>query len=510
MRLREFGSWVLPWGGILIAGLLAVSGYVLMAGAVGVNGFPLDDAWIHQTYARNLAELGEWSFLPGQTSAGSTAPLWSAMLALGRFLGLDFWVWTMTLGWLCLAGVGIAGAILFRMMVGGESGNWFIWVGVFLVGEWHLVWAAVSGMETALYCGVVLMLFYRLARDECDADNRSPVAWRKWLTTGVLIGGLVWVRPDGLTMLGPAILVCWVVSFRGRHWQMILTNLLALLVGFGLFMIPYLVFNMAVSGSWMPNTFYAKQAEYAIRLEAPFIERAISLYRLPLIGAGALLLPGVLWLVFEIIRRRWWSVGSSMLWYLGYTLIFVLRLPLDYQHGRYLIPIMPVYFVLGMAGTFLLMRSVKLNHYRKKLIVFGSTAALAGVWLSFYLFAGSTAYIEDVSLIESEMVAAAQWAGANLPQDALLAAHDIGAMGYFSERELLDLAGLVSPEVIPFMRDEARLGVYMTDKGVDYLVTFPGWYPELVLLGEPVYQTNGVIAPKIGGENMVIYRWFLP
>ena len=38
-------------------------------------GFPLDDAWIHQVYARHLGQLGEWAFLPGQPSAGSTSPV---------------------------------------------------------------------------------------------------------------------------------------------------------------------------------------------------------------------------------------------------------------------------------------------------------------------------------------------------------------------------------------------------------------------------------------------------
>ena len=509
MMPKKIGDFSLPMTGIFAAGLLAVCGYILMAEQGGVRGFPLDDAWIHQTYARNLAELGEWSFLPGQISVGSTAPLWSALLSIGRLLGLDFWVWANALGWLCLAGVGVAGAKMFTALVGDESVRWFAGVGVFLVGEWHLVWAAVSGMETALFCGVTLLIFYRLARNGCQADDPKPVGWRYWLTNGLIIGGLVWVRPDGMTMLGPAILVCLTDQLGGRNWQKTFTSLLALGLGFGALLIPYAAFNLVVSGSWMPNTFYAKQAEYAIWLEAPFIERALSLYRLPLIGAGLLLLPGVGWLAVVTIRRRWWPAGSALLWWLGYTLIFVMRLPLDYQHGRYLIPTMPVYFVSGMAGTVLLMRRLKLKPYYKKLFNLAGAAVLAGVWLSFYLVGGA-AYVDDVDPIETEMVAAARWAADNLPTNARLAAHDIGALGYFSERDLLDLAGLVSPEVIPLIRDEAGLAEYMTDQGVDYLVIFPGWYPELARLGEPIYQTGGAIAPKMGGENIVIYRWLLP
>ena len=51
-------------------------------------GFPLDDAWIHQTFARNLAYYGEWSFIVGQNSGASTGPLWGMLLAVLYFAGI--------------------------------------------------------------------------------------------------------------------------------------------------------------------------------------------------------------------------------------------------------------------------------------------------------------------------------------------------------------------------------------------------------------------------------------
>ena len=67
----------------LLLSTLSVMGYLLISRLTYRVGFPLDDAWIHLTYARNLATHGEWAFVPGQASAGSTAPLWSALLAIG-------------------------------------------------------------------------------------------------------------------------------------------------------------------------------------------------------------------------------------------------------------------------------------------------------------------------------------------------------------------------------------------------------------------------------------------
>jgi hypothetical protein len=40
--------------------------------------------------------------------------------------------------------------------------------------------------------------------------------------------------------------------------------------------------------------------------------------------------------------------------------------------------------------------------------------------------AGAYAYARDVAIIESEMVTAAQWFSENSPEDAVIAAHDIG------------------------------------------------------------------------------------
>ena len=56
-----------------IVALALISAGVYLACA-GARGFPLDDAWIHQVYARNLGTRGEFAFFPGEPSAGSTSP----------------------------------------------------------------------------------------------------------------------------------------------------------------------------------------------------------------------------------------------------------------------------------------------------------------------------------------------------------------------------------------------------------------------------------------------------
>jgi hypothetical protein len=104
------------------------------------------------------------------------------------------------------------------------------------------------------------------------------------------------------------------------------------------------------------------------------------------------------------------------------------------------------------------------------------------------------------------MVASAKWVAANVPQGDVVAAHDIGALGYYDNHDLIDLAGLVSPEVVPFIRDEDRLAKFLDERGAKYLIAFPDFYPLLSKLAEPVFVADG-IGPKLGGENMIVFHW---
>jgi hypothetical protein len=277
-------------------------------------------------------------------------------------------------------------------------------------------------------------------------------------------------------------------------------------VGFGFLMAPYLWFNWSLAGDLLPNTFFAKQAEYAILRSLPLWQRILAEFRLPLVGIGILLLPGLIIFVINCLKGRDWVGLGGLLWLVGYLGMYALRLPVTYQHGRYVIPAMPVFFLYGLVGLrvwFEATQSVSKFRLINRVWLLACVVTLLAFWIT-----GGRSYAWDVAVIESEMVAAARWISQKTEIDAKLAAHDIGALGYFSGREIVDLAGLVTPEVIPIMRDESTLGEYLEQSDIQYLVTFPGWYPYLVSRGRSLYTTLGPFSPQIGGENMVVYRWF--
>lgn len=453
-------------------------------------GFPLDDAWIHQTYARNLVFLHQWAFIEGQPSAGSTSPLWSLLLAPGFLFGLGPYEWTFLLGWLCLFFISYCGMMLF-VELSFVPRFPVIFIGILLALEWRMVWAAGSGMETPLLAFIVLLTFYLLRRKE-----------KNWWTIGALIGISVWIRPDGITLVGPALMV---LVFERTNWRKRTLSSFQLGSMIVLLFVLYLLFNRIFAGAWWPNTYFAKQAEYAILRQQPLWKRLLHEAMLPLVGAGAIAFPGALIRLQKAFRAKEWDVLAMACWVAGYLFLYAWRLPVVYQHGRYIMPVIPTFIVLSLSGMAAWIEADS-TRMSKRILSKTWLGALIVTALIFW-GTGAQAYARDVAIIETEMVETARWVAKNTDENSLIAAHDIGALGYFGDRMLIDLAGLVSPEVIPFIRDEERLAVFLDAKHADYLITFPNWYPELVRQASVIWMNNGKFSGLSGGENMVIFRW---
>ena len=474
---------------LLLISLISIGVYLLSSYRESNSvGFPLDDGWIHQTYARNFAEYGKWVYLPGITSGGSTSPLWTIILSIPHLFSIGPYWGTYVLGLISFFLLAHIGQKYFDHNTSASLKVPI--VAIILIFEWHLCWSAVSGMETILHALLILLVLYLCL------EVKSA------FLIGLIIGASVWVRPDGITLLGPFI---FVLMFKENKWKEKLKAITFGIGGFVLIFIPYLVFNKLVAGTWMPNTFYAKQAEYAVLLRLPIWERLGQLYLLPLIGVGIFLLPGFIYKGFRAIRERDYEIISSILWFLGYIFIYAVRLPVAYQHGRYIIPAMPVYFVLGMIGSYyLFLTFMKKGTVIKILTRVWSLSAV--IILGIFWWMGVKSYSKDVAYIDEQMVATAKWINNNLPKDGFLAAHDIGALGYFSSIEIVDLAGLITPDVVPFIRNEPELWRYLETQGVSYMMTFPDWYLSLPEDAAVIYESKGEYAEILGGSKMIVYQ----
>lgn len=496
-----------------LAAVASVTAYVVAAAALDAVGFPLDDSWIHQTYARNLAQHGEWAFVPGEPSTASTSPLFTVLLAAGYALKLPFFAWTFALGASFLAGAGWINARLAETLFPSlrRAG---LWTGLMTVLAWHLIWAAASGMEIMLFALLALAVIGLAWRELPGAGvlRDSVPAFRRGALLGLVGAALTLTRPEGALLLGLAGLfgaIAFLGSASSRRAGVVWGFGIAL--GWGVGVTPYAALSIHLSGEPLPSTASAKQAEYAASLAAPLIERVWWMAR-PLAAGGQIaLLPGLIAAFYWIARQgggarvalRW----LPAVWAVAHVALYALRLPAPYQHGRYVQPVLPVVILYGIGGTLHLVRGAQRRMASRVLARSLALSALA-VTLGFWVI-GAQAYAADVRIINTEMVAAARWAERHIPDDALLAAHDIGALGYYAPRPLFDLAGLVTPEVVPIIRDHEALMALMCQRGARYLMALPDQRPAAEddprLGGAPVFVTGAPYAPAAGSGNMAIY-----
>jgi hypothetical protein len=509
-------------GLVALVSVLSSVLYLVYARSHGVVGFPLDDAWIHQTYARNLAQTGQLAYLPGQPSAGSTSPTWSYILSVAYMLKVDFYLWTYLMGCLALAATACLTYRLFlRLGTKGKGLRAALLAGLLCAVEWHLVWASVSGMETILFTALSLALLeYYFSHIAAVHDpDAEPASVHKEQTIvraigiGLVAGVLVLTRPEGVVLAGLVLLGMVGVPWPSTRDEFRLRLVAAgvALAAMAVVLSPYVAFNLRTSGSIFPNTFYAKQAEY--RAELPIWTRLWRVLSPTLVGAQALLLPGFVYSVYRLVpqsrERRNWPAILPVVWWLAILGLYALRLPVNYQHGRYTMPSIPLLILYGAWGTAEMIHPHS-SHLWVRVLSRSVPAAIAILALLFW-WRGASVYRGDVGFIEGEMVAVARWLGEHSAPGDLIAVHDIGAIGYLTDRPLLDLAGLITPEVIPFITDAGQLADWMAGRGAAYAVFFPDFSPTYAqLAADPRFQqlhcADHAWTRAAGHQNLCVYR----
>jgi hypothetical protein len=499
--------------------------------AASGGGFPLDDSWIHQTYGRNLAQHGEWAFIPGIPSAASTSPLYTVILSIGYKLNIPYALWTHGIGALALAFTAMLGAWLAERAA-PQLKHAPLFTGLTLLLTWHLIWAAASGMETGIFGMLTLALIALAWRVIPLPASQQSENIRGGVLSGFIFGIVaaltMLARPEGILLAGMAGLLV-LLAHRGG-WRSGVIQAFGAAIGFAVCSAPYLLLNLQLTGGLLPNTANAKFEQHAHLLALPLPVRLWELFVAIMAGGQLLLIPGMIFYLtpkgsvyaprrpHQLERGQGREVRFSaplrfmifmlpLLWAMGLIVVYALRLPASYQHGRYVIPALPALVTVGVIGTMALVQQARrslLPRVLSRALV--ATAAL--LFLFFGFLQGVQIYRVDVAIINGEMVAAAHWIRDNLPENELLAIHDIGAVGYFAPRPMLDIAGLISPEVIPFVDEPERMWTYIQQANARYLLAFPnqipGRNPDDPRLC-PIYSTNAAITQSVGERNMAIY-----
>jgi arabinofuranosyltransferase len=520
--LEGLAGAALCWRYLLVAGVALAMVALFLKGefqVAGGPGFPLDDSWIHARFAQNLVRGQGFSFNPGVPSAGSTAPLWTLLLAGGHALSGEF-VWTAkALGSaLFILSAVLLGRLAEEVSEGGRAIGLLAGLTAAICGP--LIISALSGMETALYGCLTALGLYTHVR------WRDEAGWRAFLPT-MAFALATMTRPEcGLLLLFSLLDRA---GARLRAWRPVgamVREVILHSLAFAGAMLPYALFYLMISGRPYPHTFTVKIGATPIPLWQRALQDLTAQFgELPSLGLGlALLVPlglltlarrprsGVLFLtIFLFPPLRQWLAPFR---YFGY------------QVNRYYIHSVEVLVVVGVVGLMALpailgqLGTHSGDRFRLRMLLIGLGGSLlltcaAGAWAYQQYHSRAVGNINDMQ------VALGRWLAEHTGPQAALAVNDIGAIAVFSDREIIDAVGLTSPEVTAHRQqarqlnptdpvaEERGLLAYLIERKPDYLVIFPEWYPWLSQrsdLFEPLYYVQLKNNLVCGSDLMIVYR----
>jgi len=518
---------------VVAAALLPLALFVVRERQIaGASGFPLDDSWIHLQFARNLAEGAGFSFNPGTPVAGSTAPLWTLLLAAGAVASSPSLEMAKALGVAMTLGV----AILTRRaaLAWGARTDVALVAAIALLWTGPVAWGALSGMEVALAACLVAAALLAHAHD-------------RLLASAACAALATLARPEALLLI-PFFIFARAVTLR-RVAAFAVVTVVAVA--------PAALFSLSTAGTLYPATAAAKVEGGLVGWLGGVNEpAALTWIRRPwtfltewigwLTATHWLLPPALVAGLVLMWRRAGRAGGVVALALLAHPLGMALLAPYRgpaFQEGRYsihLLPLVALTLAVALGGEGRRggppsepTRAKTPSHElppRDDVVCPDNTGpgrgtpappaqrnawvrTVAVVWLGIAvvsLVPASTRYGWAVQNINAMQVHLGQWADTNLPKTARIAVNDIGAIAYFSRREVIDLMGLVTPDIIPYRRQGER-GVmrYLTEACPQYVIIFPAWFPQIASstdMLEPIYRVRLERNEVAGAAEMVVYR----
>ncbi len=514
-----------PAGSVLVLVVLTLGTWLLFVldrapgTDAALRGFPLDDGWIHMVYARSLVTEGGFHYNAGVPEAGMTSPLWVVLLA-----GLHVILGTATdaaarvvVGAKALSlAFGVGGVLALRGLARdlGESEPVAFLAAAIAALDPSLAFSRAGGMEVPLFVLLVLVAL------------RGALAGRPVLT-GALAGLSLVARPEGLALFpvyAALLLRREIRSGPGAGRRLALAALLAALPA-----IAYSAYCLRAVGAPLPNTFYAKFRPQGllsldhflfgwrnyVRGNLPYFSLEIGVF-LATLGAVRLALRRGLAglapvaagtaLFVSALASRTYAPGHYFYW------------------ERWLIPSFPflhLAMAVGAGEIFAAFASFRAGarprgsdanrgRRRSRAWLAAGVAALALLaWrLPSALAERASRFAWNAQNIEEINVALGRWVDEHLPEDAVVAVNDAGAIRYFADRTVIDLLGLNDHRIL--RRDPNRGFEPLLELGVGYFVIFPSWFPDIERL-LPLRQIHLVRSPHYticeGPQDlMVIYR----
>jgi hypothetical protein len=508
----------------------------------------VDDAYITFRYARNIVNGIGFVYNPAERVMGTTTPLYTLLMAGLSFLlrtsnypPMAIWINALTDGATCALLVSLGQAISGHRRVGIAAGL------LYTIAPFSVTFA-IGGMETSVF--VLLLCLTALLY------LRGATFWPFTAALALL------TRPDALIFVGPIglhYLFRYFRSLSNRSYSLRIMNY-ELIKSATLFfapLLPWVLFATFYFGSPIPHSIAAKTAAYRLSPEEGFIrlwqhystpffedvtiqKSPLNAIKIPVGETGIPFgnfwpLPGIiLYLSLSIIglltsRRHDSCTLPITLYPFLYFVTFAIANPLIFRW--YLTPPLPLYFILILTGLTHIIDSIVqriLRFIPSPTHPYAQTVFILTCAFFFLLTIRAWVLIPDHGparpapdmawfQLEELYTQVSRQLAPEVTPDTVIAAGDIGAIGYFSGARILDTLGLVSPEstaYYPLPADQLVINYAISadlivDLKPDYVV-FLEVYGRRTLLNDPRFLSDYTLREKTptdiyGSDGMMIY-----
>lgn len=439
--------------------LLVVAVATLIAHALIYLPFTVDDSFIAFRYATNWAHGLGPVYQAGTRVEGFTSFAWMALIALGERIGIAVDLTAKTLG-LLFAALTLLPALYLAKQWGASDRAAAVAPFILALSPLYAAWT-VGGMDAPMFAALISSSTWALAVEE-RKPGRPPLS-------AILLGFAVWVRPDGWLFLAVALLMklqdiranpsaeaaspartggrnrgqAQAPAHRERAAppdSVVRWGLVALLIA-GTFW----AWRWAYYGHPFPNTFYAKT-----RTDVALLGRGLSA-AWEFVGYVGPVLIGLSIISFGPLRRAGQSGRFAFAASVAYFL-YVILVGGDTLNLRFFVHILPIVAACSAVGlTWLL--DAKEGAFALPRVSLPSLMGVSLIWVAAAYEQDRRAFdsidqygagyvVNNARALYLANIPLGKWLHNHAPRGARIAAWDIGAIGYFSQLQVIDLFGL--------------------------------------------------------------------